>query len=810
MMLNKHIWFALVAICSMMCGQLWARDVIALNEDWKSVCYPEGQKDSIVGENIQLPHNWDDCYGYRNLSHGNLHGKARYMRTFRLQVNKEQEAFLRLDGAGSFVTVYLNGQVVCRRKPAGRVVTTLNITPYLMTDNRLVIECDHPSDIQDMPWVCGGCNDGMSNIEGTAPLGLFRNVSVEVTDQVRIEPFGVNVWANAALDTLYVETEVRNYARHAVDCMIQTIVEGRARRQTFSLGAGLTQIVRQQIPTAGLGLKPWTIEDPKTYEVTSLLMRGEQHALADKEVTTTGFCSLRWPSAKTGGDNRFYLNGSPVFINAVGEYEHNFSQSHAFIDDEIDRRASMVKKLGFNTFTEVSLPHNLRYQQNWEKQGTMQISCFSGHVWHDTPAFRENFKSLLRQWVKERRNSPSLIAWNIQAESMLPKDFEQECAKIVHEVDGRQGRVAWSELNLSPVAFAHNTDLKRVAGDPASEMAWCEELHKQMCDAWTHKDERCGQMMGNLFSAELPGSQVREFRRDIDNAGPFSGDGIFNAFWEQTDAYYLFAAWGAFFRRGGNSSNSPTALSARQMVTIGYNVEGMPLPDYLLSESDRVMQKTQFGTTTPVLQDDPERGYLYRYNCGGDEVVDSYGHVWMGDDTRYSDCWAEAPQFATDAISPVLASQYELPGWTIATAATKTSKLQYAAMADQPLLRTHRWGRQRLHFYFPLPDKEIYQVDIYFVNSRHVVHHVSYRARVGADGVLDVGFPNVKIGQAKVAAITISLPRADAKVYGKIDRAGNFTFSASTLEKLKERVPALKKAKGYPYSEGKTWAEIAK
>ena len=62
-------------------------------------------------------------------------------------------------------------------------------------------------------------------------------------------------------------------------------------------------------------------------------------------------------------------------------------------------------------------------------------SQFSAHVWYDTSAFRKNFKRLLRRWIKERRNSPSVILWGIQNESVMPKDFTEECAAIIREMD---------------------------------------------------------------------------------------------------------------------------------------------------------------------------------------------------------------------------------------------------------------------------------------------------------------------------------------------------------------------------------------
>ncbi len=37
-----------------------------------------------------------------------------------------------------------------------------------------------------------------------------------------------------------------------------------------------------------------------------------------------------------------------------------------------------------------------------------------------------NYKALLRDWIKERRNSPSVILWGLENESKLPEDFAKE------------------------------------------------------------------------------------------------------------------------------------------------------------------------------------------------------------------------------------------------------------------------------------------------------------------------------------------------------------------------------------------------
>ena len=112
---------ALIALGALMTATGVARNTYSLNDKWRSVCYPEGKTDSLEIENLQLPHNWDDYYGYRQYMHGNLHGKARYERRFTLYgITKEGDAAvaskqhytLQLEGAGSYVTVKVNGREV--------------------------------------------------------------------------------------------------------------------------------------------------------------------------------------------------------------------------------------------------------------------------------------------------------------------------------------------------------------------------------------------------------------------------------------------------------------------------------------------------------------------------------------------------------------------------------------------------------------------------------------------------------------------------------------------------------------------------
>ena len=78
------------------------RNIVNLNTGWKTWM----DKDTFK---VNIPHNWDDYYGYRQLTHGNLHGTATYTKTFTApaaEANKQY--FIRFEGVGTYATVTLS------------------------------------------------------------------------------------------------------------------------------------------------------------------------------------------------------------------------------------------------------------------------------------------------------------------------------------------------------------------------------------------------------------------------------------------------------------------------------------------------------------------------------------------------------------------------------------------------------------------------------------------------------------------------------------------------------------------------------
>ena len=792
------------------------RQIVSLNQDWQ-VTFGKTSEDSITKKmgtfRVNVPSNLDDYYGYRQLKHGNLHGTATYEKHFSVHKQTGKRYFLQLEGVGTFATVKVNRKSY-PKELVGRTSFTLDISDALREgDNTLNIKVEHPAMQTNNPWPCGGCSSEWGFSEGSQPFGIFRPVSLIETDEVRVEPFGVHVWNNEACDSVFVDTEVKNYSDHEQTIEVISKLALSSGKTAFrqagkiTLKAGETQVVRHQAKVSDAHL--WGITDPYLYTLSSIIKR--EGKTIDDVATPFGIRTISWPvlrqkQAALRGDSaqmdkkdgRFYLNGSPVFINGTCDYEHLFGQSHAFSHEQIASRVKMMRQAGFNAFREAHQPHNLYYQQLLDEQGMLFWSQFSAHVWYDTSAFRKNFKRLLRRWIKERRNSPSVILWGIQNESVMPKDFTEECAAIIREMDptaqtmraittcnggegsdwnviqnwsGTYGGTAdkydqelkqpnqllngeygaWRTLGFrsSDAEKLHVGDAKALS-KAYTEDAFVSLLGKKAMLAESARDSVCGHFQWLFVSHENPGRvQPDEAYRRIDKVGPFNYKGLLTPWEQPTEGFYWY--------RNHYTKVQPDTLTPTA------------------ADRNRNLLKPAEGYT-----------YLYRLNCGGDAVTDSYGSEWEQDDSVYSHSWAE--RFG---MNPFTASQGHITS-RIHGLKSSSEASHHAAAHDAKLFQYFRWGRHALNYQFAVPDGE-YRVELYFaepwlgkhegagidcegerifdvaINDSVVVDDLDLWAEAGfagackkvvdvkvKGGLLTISFPEVKVGEAIISAIAIA------------------------------------------------------
>ncbi|MDR3328668.1 MAG: hypothetical protein LBS63_00985 [Prevotellaceae bacterium] len=544
---------------------------------------------------VSIPHNWEDYQGYRRMKHGNLHGSAWYRRSFTVGAHeKNRRYFLYFEGVGSYATVWLNGKEVGQHA-GGRTTFTIDVTDALtygsIATNLLAVRADHPAEVSDLPWVCGGCSSEWGFSEGSQPLGIFRPVSLITTGDVRVEPFGVHVWNDEKITdnavTLYVNTEVRNYSSKARKVTVTTRLlnadnMGVGRRESTVDIAGESSYIFQHVimHSTSQPLNLWSPESPYLYKVATEI--GDGKKIFDRTNGSFGIRKVSWPVGRNDGSGQLLINGKPFLLNGTCEYEHNMGNSHAFTQAQIDARVAQIRAAGFNAFRDAHQPHNLRYSQHWDRLGMPWWTQFSAHVWFDTPDFRQNFKTLLAEWVKERRNSPSLVMWGLQNESSLPEDFAKECVAIIRELDptaskqrpvttcnggkGADWNVVqnWSgTYGGDPATYADDLAQQHLNGEygawrsidlhteggytpeaSLSEDRMTALLEMKMRLAEQAKGKTAGHFHWLFNSHENPGrTQNGEGLREIDRLGPVNYKGLITAWGEPVDAFYMYRAY---------------------------------------------------------------------------------------------------------------------------------------------------------------------------------------------------------------------------------------------------------------------------
>ena len=821
------------------------RSITSLNDRWQI---------TFDGNTFtkDIPFNLDDYYGALQKEHGNLHGKAVFRKTFMAPALKDKEYFLRFEGVGTYCDVILNGSKL-GTYDIGRTTETIDVTASLLPgkENTLEVRVSHPKGITDMPWVCGGCSSEWGFSEGSQPFGIFRPVVLEATDKVRIEPFGVHVWSNQQCDSLFVDTEVKNYGSEAATFQLVSKLSEAGGKQfvrltdEVTLQPGETKTVRQQ--TAVANPKLWTMEKPYLYNMNSMIKRGGK--ATDDLLTPFGFRSISWPLARHDGDKRFYLNGKPEFINGVCEYEHLFGQSHAFSPEQIEARMKEVKGAGFNAFRDAHQPHNLLYKKIIDESGILWWPQFSAHIWYDTPQFRESFKRHLVKWVKERRNSPSVILWGLQNESTIPAEFAKECSDIIRSLDptcGTQRLVTtcnggegtdwnvvqnWSgtyggkledygkELSRNEQLLNGEYGAWRTIGNHSGERyteeKQCDILERKVQLAESVTDSVCGQFLWTLQSHDNPGRrQPEEGFRLIDKVGPFNHKGLFTAWEQPVDAYYMYKSHyksaaqepmvyivpalhpdsirvysncdRVVLSCGAWSEEKQLDRKANTTLLKFYNVslqgEALVAKAYQggrLVASDSLALPSYHGWDEEIMK--PANGYNYiaRINCGGDEYQDGFGLTWSQDNSSWSRSWGDKFRKET---SPYQASQTFNP-----------------YLFASPLFRTSRFGRHQLQYTIPAQPGD-YRLELYFiepwygrgasentdceglrlfdvaVNDSVCLKNLDIwgQARYGrpykrvinvhnAGKAITVSFPKVNAGQAIISAIAVATKNHDMK-----------------------------------------------
>ena len=339
------------------------------------------------------------------------------------------------------------------------------------------------------------------------------------------------------------------------------------------------------------------------------------------------------------------------------------------------------------------------------------------------------------------------------------RNYDNELLRDDQLLNGEYG--AWRTIDLH-------------GDDKYSEESFTKLLHlkarlAEKAFADTTGQGVCGHFQWLFTSHDNPGrTQPDGALRRVDKIGPINYQGLTTIWEEPTPAYYAYSDYSDYSEHSENSERIPIA-------------------------ADR---------NTDLVKGASGYHYLYRINCGGDAYTDEFGQHWLADDTLYSHSWGQ--DFGQH---PYQASQRHI-----------TEDIR-GTHSDE-LFQFFRFGRHRLWYDFPVPDGN-YRLELYFaepwhgkgggisddyeglrifdvaVNGETVIDDLDPWAEAGylgamkrivttkaKNGRLHISFPEVKAGQAIIAAIAIASVQSVAVAQRQTKPSSWHALDTDTIAKL--------------------------
>jgi beta-galactosidase len=322
--------------------------------------------------------------------------------------------FLDVDGAMSYATVWLNGQIV-GGWPSGYSSWRVDLTPYAAPGlaNQLAIRLDNPP--RSSRWYPGG--------------GLYRNVWLTKTMPLHVSQWGTRVTArqvSAVSATIDLEVTVDNDARTDATVGVATEIfalDGEGRRSggvVATLARAETRVTRGASATVEGSVAiarpqlwgPPPQQRPNRYvAVTTVLHQGRA---TDTYETPFGIREVRFDP-----DSGIYVNGERIQIKGVNNHHDLGALGAAFNTRAAERQLEILREMGCNA---VRMSHNPPAPELLELTDRMGFlvmdEAFDAWARGKTPfdfhlIFPDWHEQDLRALVRRDRNHSSVILWSI-------------------------------------------------------------------------------------------------------------------------------------------------------------------------------------------------------------------------------------------------------------------------------------------------------------------------------------------------------------------------------------------------------------
>ena len=398
------------------------------NEEWKFYRGNEQDAhstsfDDSTWRSIHLPHD----YSIEDLSHqeGSLQigpfskesiggastghvmgGTAWYRKHFTLDASTSgKEVRVLFDGIYMNSDIWINGHHLGNH-PNGYTPISYSLTDFLHPPGKAnILAVQVKNEGRNSRWYTGS--------------GIYRNVSLIVTDPVHIDLWGTHVNTRTiSQDLALIDTEVSltNQTGNAISQSLtikcldpngKTVASSTAS-VIINPGLQLRHSTTLEIPDPIL----WNLNQPTLY--TMVVQLHTEQELRDETSLDFGIRSIEFSP-----DSGFLLNGEQVLLKgACVHHDHGPLGSAAFETAEF-RRVQILKQHGFNAIRTAHNPPSKAFLDACDAIGMLVILELFDQ-WN-TPKTPDDYSVYFDEWwekdlesiLKRDRNHPSIIIWSI-------------------------------------------------------------------------------------------------------------------------------------------------------------------------------------------------------------------------------------------------------------------------------------------------------------------------------------------------------------------------------------------------------------
>ena len=379
---------------------------------------------------INLPHVFDTPY--YSLKKGVFWyvGIGWYRKHFNVPADwlASKRVVLEFEAAFQVADVYVNGKLMGEHK-GGFTGFYFDITSAVTAgDNVIAVKVNNSWNAQIAPragdWLFLG--------------GIHRDVFLVVTDPLHVTWYGTFVTtpqASASQATVNVKTEIKNENAAAANCKVTTTIVDASNavvatmESTQSIDAGAVYEFDQTSTTIA-NPHLWAPETPYMYTVNTTVSNGS--AVVDNYQSPLGIRSIEW-TAEQG----FFLNGAHYLIVGINAHDDRAGWGIAQTNAGFRRDVKLMKDAGFNFIRECHDPHDVSWDDAADQLGMLEwpendfwgVGGYSDSqdggwrqssyptVAADEQPFQDNLKQQLTEFIRERRNHPSIIVWSMGNET---------------------------------------------------------------------------------------------------------------------------------------------------------------------------------------------------------------------------------------------------------------------------------------------------------------------------------------------------------------------------------------------------------